>query len=352
MSDADISGAEGQPPGINRAAVTGWLAEHVEGLRPPMEFSLISGGRSNLTYRLTDASGAVRALRRPPTGGVLSTAHDMSREWRFIGALADTTVPVPRPFAFCADTEVTGAPFYVMDFVDGVVLADAHTARPLPEHARYTAGLDTVDVLIALHRVDPDVVGLGDVARREGYLARQLKRWQRQVHQSGAPNLALLDEVHDALAAHIPPQRDGIVHGDFRPGNLCYTAEGRVAAVFDWELATLGDPLADLGWLLSTWVDPADDRPPTTPGPNTEPGFPSRTELAQRYAHATGVDTSELPYYVAFARWRSACIGAGVLARYRAGVMGEDDTHVQRRARDVTAQVEAARAAVTELGLR
>lgn len=345
MSDVDT-------PGIDRTAVTRWLAENVANLRPPVEFTLISGGRSNLTYSVTDAAGAVRALRRPPTGGVLSTAHDMKREWRFISALAGTAVPVPRPYAFCADTEVTGAPFYVMDFVEGLVLGDEQAARLLPEPVRHTSGLDTVDVLVALHRVDPDAVGLGEIARREDYLPRQLKRWRRQAHESGTADLAVLDEVHDALAAHIPPQRDGIVHGDFRPGNLSYTCDGRVAAVFDWELATLGDPLADLGWLLSTWVDPADGRPPTTPGPNAEPGFPSRSELAERYARATGRDTSELPYYIAFARWRSACIGAGVLARYRAGVMGGDDAPAEARAQHVVAQTEAARAAVEELGLR
>lgn len=346
-----MSGDDGGLPGIEPEAVTRWLAEHVDGLRPPVGYRLISGGRSNLTYRLTDAAGAVRALRRPPTGGVLSTAHDMNREWRFLTALTGTGIPVPRPYAYCADDAITGARFYVMGFVDGVVLADGEAARQLPEPARHAAGLDTVDVLAALHAVDPEAVGLGDFARREGYLARQLNRWQRQVHQSGAENLALLDEVHDALAAHIPPQTDGIVHGDFRPGNLCYTGDGRIAAIFDWELATLGDPLADLGWLLSTWADPGDALAPTTPGPTAEPGFPNRAEVAERYANATGRDTSELPYYVAFARWRSACIGAGVLARYRAGVMGEDPYAARDRARDVVEQGEAALAAVDELRL-
>lgn len=338
-------------PGIDLAAVTRWLADHVEGLRPPVELALISGGRSNLTYRLADTTGTVRALRRPPTGGVLGTAHDMSREWRFISAHAGTDVPVPAPVAFCADTAITGAEFYVMSFVEGVVLADEQAAARLDEPARYRAGLDTADVLVALHRIDAHAVGLNAVARPENYIARQLKRWQRQVHHVGAANLALLDEVHDALRAHIPPQTNGVVHGDYRPGNLCYTPEGRIAAIFDWELATLGDPLADLGWLLSTWLEPDDRVPPTTPGPTAAPGFPGRRELAERYARRSGRDISDLPYYLAFARWRSACIGAGVLARYRAGVMGDDGYLTEERARDTERQGEAAFAAVKELGL-
>jgi aminoglycoside phosphotransferase (APT) family kinase protein len=275
----------------------------------------------------------------------------MSREWRFISALDDTEVPVPHPLAYCADTSVIGAEFYVMDYVDGVVLGDQEAARRFPEHLRHTAGLDTVDVLAALHRVDPEVAGLGGTARRAGYLGRQLTRWQRQVHQSGFSELAMLDKVHDALAAHIPPQTDGIVHGDYRPGNLCYTAEGRVAAIFDWELATLGDTMADVGWLLSTWVDPADPLPPTTDGPNAEPGFPTRTELVERYVRGAGREVSELEYYIAFSRWRSACIGAGVHARYAAGVMGEDEPVAGQRGAAAVAQCHAGYLAVERLGL-
>jgi aminoglycoside phosphotransferase (APT) family kinase protein len=338
-------------PGIDRERVTRWLGAHVPGLRGPVEFTLIAGGRSNLTYRVTDAAGMAWALRRPPTGGVLSTAHDMSREWRFISALTGTDVPVPRPIEYCSDTEVTGAEFYVMDFVAGVVLGDAAAARPVPEAARHRAGLATVDAMVALHQVDPDDVGLGSAARRDGYLARQLKRWQRQVHQSGVADLDVLDRVHDALAARIPPAVSGIVHGDLRPGNVCYHPDGSIAAIFDWELATLGDPLADLGWLLSTWVDPADELPPTTGGPNAEPGFPSRSELVERYARGSGRDVSEVPYYLAFARWRAACIAAGVHARYLAGVMGEDDYDVAERGADVARLVEASHVTVRRLGM-
>ncbi|MFJ8930067.1 phosphotransferase family protein [Streptomyces sp. NPDC102364] len=331
-------------------AVAEWVAAHVPGVAPPLTFDLVSGGRSNLTYRVTDASGTVRALRRPPTGGVLSTAHDMSREWRFLTALAPTAVPVPTPLAYCADASVTGAEFYVMDFVDGTVGADQEAVRDWPERARRRAGMSLVEVLAALHELDPAEVGLGDMARPRGYVERQLHRWQRQVHRSGAPDLKLLDTVHDALLARVPAQRTGIVHGDFRPGNLSFAPDGSVIAVFDWELATLGDPLADLGWLVSTWEQPGDTVPPTTAGPSAAPGFCGRADLIDAYAKASGVDVSQLPYYVAFSRWRSACIGAGVAARFAAGVMGENELPVQELERQVLRQSEAAYEAVGDLG--
>lgn len=345
-----MSGAEA---GIERAPVTDWLAANVPDLVPPVTFALVAGGRSNLTYRVEDATGAAFALRRPPTGGVLSTAHDMGREWRFLSALAPTAVPVPRPLAYCADPAVTGAEFYVMEFVDGLVLADLDAGLRLAPGARPCAGHDVVDVLVRLHEVDPVEVGLGDLVRSRGYVERQLYRWHRQVHRSGAANLALLDEVHDLLAARVPAQGDGIVHGDFRPGNMAFGPDGRVRAVFDWELATTGDPLADLGWLVATWQVPDAGPGPTTPGPSAAPGFPSQDELVARYAKTSGRDVSNLPYFVAFARWRSACIMAGVHARYLAGVMGDDGYLDQARQRGEQAEalVHAARDALRDLGI-
>jgi aminoglycoside phosphotransferase (APT) family kinase protein len=336
-------------PGIEHDAVTRWLAER--GVPAPVEFSLVSGGRSNLTYRVTGADGVVRALRRPPTGGVLSTAHDMSREWRFISALHGTGVPVPAPLAYCEDTEVTGAAFYVMDFVDGTVLADRSSVAPMALPVRHRAGMATVECMAALHNLDPDAVGLGDAARRDGYLQRQLRRWQKQVHASGAPDLGLLDQVHDALVANAPEQTTGIVHGDFRPGNLSYGLDGEVLAVLDWELATLGEPLADLGWLIATWEEPGDDLPAVTPGPTAADGFPTREDLIARYAELTRRDLSDLPFYVAFQRWRSCCITAGVRARYQAGHMGDDGYDATARADTEQRQAQLAWQAVKDLGL-
>jgi aminoglycoside phosphotransferase (APT) family kinase protein len=319
--------AESALPGIDADQVGSWLAGHVDGLDQgsgPVKFELVSGGRSNLTYRITGATGATYALRRPPTGGVLSTAHDVSREWRFISAMAPTAVPVPAPVAYCADTAVTGAEFYVMEFIEGLVLADSEAGLALAPRARPSAAGHLVDVLVALHALDPPAVGLGDMVRKTGYVERQLRRWHAQVHATDPPETPLLDEVHDLLARRIPAQAGGIVHGDYRAGNVAFGPDGAIRAVFDWELATSGDPMADLGWLASTWQDPGEPLPPTTPGPSTVAGFPARAQLVRRYARLSGRDVSNLPYWVAFSRWRSACIGVGVRARYLAGHMADD----------------------------
>lgn len=330
-------------PGIDADAVTSWLAARVPDLVPPLNFSFISGGRSNLTYDVTDAAGGRWALRRPPTGAVLATAHDMTREWRLISAVHPAGIPVADPVALCTDETVTGAPFYVMSFVDGVVLTDGAAAAALDESARAEASRRTVDVLADLHALRPADVGLDELAGHANYVHRQLRRWQRQVHSIDLPTIAEFDAVHDLLAATVPESARCIVHGDYRAGNVSYTGQGDVAAVFDWELATLGDPLADLGWLIGTWQRPGDTLPPLTAGPSAEPGFADRDKLVARYAARSGRDVSNLDYYVAFNRWRAACIGAGVLARYRAGVMGVDDEVGAERELLVAEQLQAAK---------
>ncbi|GAA1380471.1 phosphotransferase family protein [Pseudonocardia kongjuensis] len=345
--------------GLDPERVARWLTGTVDALVGPVRFELVAGGRSNLTFRVTDAAGTGYALRRPPTGGVLSTAHDMAREWRFLTALEPTPVPVPRPVAFCADPGVTGAEFYVMEFVEGTVPADAAAGIALGPAACARAGEQTVDVLVELHALDPARTGLGDLVRRTGYLQRQLRRWHAQLHASAdrlprlAADLALLDEVHDLLLAHVPPQRAGIVHGDYRPGNAVFGPDGTLRAVLDWELATTGDPMADLAWLISGWPDPGEDLVPTTSGPSTAPGFPRRAELVRRYADRSGRDVADLPYWTAFARWRAACISAGVQARYLAGHMADDGHLIEARARaeHVTQLGRSARSALRDAGI-
>jgi aminoglycoside phosphotransferase (APT) family kinase protein len=345
------------PAGIDRATVTLWLAGHVDGLTPPVEFELIAGGRSNLTYRVTDAAGAAYALRRPPTGGVLATAHDMSREWRFISAMAPTPVPVAAPLAYCDDPGITGAEFYVTGFVDGQVLGDRDAGLAFPAAARAAAAERAVETLVALHELDPVAIGLGDLVRRTGYAERQLRRWHAQIHapetaeHTRPASLALLGEVHDLLVRNVPAQGNGVVHGDFRPGNLAFGPDGAVRAVFDWELATTGDPMADLGWLTATWEDPGDEVPPATAGPGAVPGFPARAEVVARYARLSGRDVSGLPYWLAFNRWRGACISAGVHARYVSGRMA-DDGYLQlalQRGDDIDRLAAAARDALRDL---
>jgi len=272
-----------------------------------------------------DGAGRRFVLRRPPLGHVLQSAHDMGREHRIIAALGPTPVPVPEALAFCDDEAVNDAPFYVMAFVSGVVLDDERDAeRELDVPARAAAGRSLVDVLADLHAVDPDAVGLGDLGRKEGYVERQLRRWQSQFEKSRTRDIPAMQEVHHRLAAHVPQQRrTGIVHGDYRLGNCLVGDDGAVRAGLDWELCTLGDPLADLGWLVAWWVEPGQSAAHLRRSvPSMAPGFESHRVLVERYVERSGADAADLEYYVAFAYWKLACIAEGVHARYRAGVMG------------------------------
>lgn len=313
--------------GIHADEVTDWFAEHVPAARPPLGFDLIAGGRSNLTYAVTDATGKRWVLRRPPLGHVLATAHDMSREHRIIAALAGTGVPVPAVIGLSPDDSVNGAPFYVMGFVDGPILRNAAVARELPLAHRARAAESIVDVLARIHAVDVDAVGLGDLGRREGYIERQLRRWQGQWEQTKTRELPAIDAVHDRLAAAVPEQgRATIVHGDYRLDNCILDDEGRIQAVLDWELCTLGDPLADVGQLCMYWTEPADDTGAAPDSPTVVEGFGTRADLLERYATVSGRDLSDIDFYIAFGYWKLACICEGVLKRYQAGVMGGPDT--------------------------
>jgi aminoglycoside phosphotransferase (APT) family kinase protein len=319
--------AEEDVAGIDAAKVTAWLEEHIEGARGPFRFEIIAGGHSNLTYAVLAADGRKLVLRRPPLGHVLASAHDMGREHRIIAGLQATAVPVPPALGFCDDVSVTGAPFYVMGYVEGVVVRDRATAeRALSVEARDRVSRSLVDTLAAIHAVDLEAAGLADLGRHEGYVARQLKRWYGQWNLQKTRELPLVDEVHDALAARIPPQGPAtIVHGDYRLDNTMVSPEGDVVAVLDWEICTLGDPLADLGLLLVYWTGP-DDAPSAWAGDSTTaPGFWNRDRLAARYAEISGRDIGNLDFYVAFGFWKLACVLEGVYARYLGGALGDRD---------------------------
>lgn len=311
--------------GIAVERVTDWLAANIEGATAPFRFDLIVGGRSNLTFRVTDAAGVQFVLRRPPTGRVLATAHDMEREHRIITAVGRTDVPVPRTLGLCTDEAVNGAPFYVMEFVEGEVLDSVDKADLLPLDARRSACEHLIDVLADLHAADVDDIGLGDLARREGYVERQIKRWSTQWENSKTREIPAIEEVARHLAENVPEQHGvAIAHGDYRFGNcLVDVADGRVAAVLDWELCTLGDPLADLGYLGVYWV--AADGEGRHNDPTAAPGFMSYAEIVSRYADRTGRDVSNIDYYVAFSSWRLAVISEGVYARYLHGAMGDQN---------------------------
>ena len=312
------------PEGIDRERLEKWFGDHVDGSIPPLSFERLPGGRSNLTYEVRDGDGRAYALRRPPLGPRLGSAHDMGREHKVISALQDTPVPVAPVVAICEDDEVIGAPFYVMDFVPGLVLRSTDSAESFSEADRASIADRVVDTLIAIHEVDPDAVGLGELGRKEDYVARQLHRWSGQWEKSKTRELDLIVDVHRRLEARIPEQGPAtIVHGDYRLDNMILTRTGEVAAVVDWELCTLGDPLADVGLLLVYWSDPGDELIPLVETPTIAPGFPTRDYIRERYEQRSGRDLSRIDYYVALGYWKLAVVLEGVFARYVAGQYGE-----------------------------
>jgi aminoglycoside phosphotransferase (APT) family kinase protein len=334
------------PEGIDAAGVGAWFEENVPGVAPPLRFERISGGRSNLTYAVCDAAGNRWALRRPPLGKRLASAHDMAREHRIIAALADTEVPVAPAIGLCEDEAVNGDPFYVMGWVEGPILRSKAEVSAFPEAAdRRAIGERVVDTLVAIHDVDPDEVGLGELARKEDYVGRQLRRWHGQWHKQHTRELPLVDEVHDRLGARVPEQGPAtIVHGDYRLDNMILSPGGEVAAVVDWELCTLGDPLADVGLLLVYWGEEGDDLIPLLEPATMAPGFPSREQVRELYATRSGRDLAEIDFYVALGLWKLAIVLEGVFARYAAGQYGRPDADegIQRLAGTVERLVAAA----------
>jgi len=310
--------------GIQTENVTKWFADHVPGVSPPLSFEFIAGGRSNLTYKVVDAGNKRYVLRRPPLGHVLESAHDMGREYRIISCLGRTDIPVAPSVGLCTDRSVNGADFYVMGLVEGRVYSDSVDAAAIPEGERHGLGMNVIDILARLHAVNPDDVGLGDLGKKEDYVARQVRRWTRQWENSKTHEVPEMEEAGRLLKENIPRQIGAsIVHGDYRIGNFIVW-ENRVAAVLDWELCTLGDPLADVGYLLNWWQSADEvetgkgDGSPTAVG-----GFPSREELIAYYEKAARRRVTHINYYRALSYWRLAAISQGVYRRYLEGVMGE-----------------------------
>jgi aminoglycoside phosphotransferase (APT) family kinase protein len=341
-------------PGLDVAAVTIWLREHVDA-RPPLHCSLIAAGGSNLTFRVEDADHQSWALRRPPATAVLATAHDVAREYRILDALSrDGTVPVPAAIALCEDETVTGAPFSVMEFVDGTILRTQADGELLGPDDAEVATASLVDVQVAMHSLDPDAVGLGTLSRhRTGYLARQLSRWHTQVESARMRETPLLDELHARLSATVPEEQGAptIVHGDYRFDNTVLGPDHRVVAVLDWELCTIGDAVADFVWSLLYWADPGDEIGFLESAPTLASGFARRAEVAARYAAQSGRALDAMPWLVVFSFWKMACIVEGVYARRSKGARAgarepEDLTRIAQRAdallehaRDVAAGV-------------
>ena len=338
------------PDGIDRSGVEGWFEANVPDAQLPLSFKRISGGRSNMTFGVRDSAGHAWALRRPPLGKRLGSAHDMGREHRVIAALQDTPVPVPPVIGLCENESVNGAPFYVMGFVDGPILRSAEDAKEFDEDERRAIGERVVDTLVAIHAVDPDQAGLGDLGRREAYVERQLRRWHGQWEKSKTRELPVVDDVHDRLSARIPEQGPAtIVHGDYRLDNMILSPSGDVAAVVDWELCTLGDPLADVGMLLVYWSEEGDDFMPLFAPATIAPGFPRRDDIRERYAERSGRDLSQIDFFAALGYWKLAIILEGVYARYASGQYGKTDEGFEAFAKIVERLAEAADEAANRL---
>lgn len=313
------------PIGVDRTTVDPWLARNVPGAVAPFTFCLIAGGRSNLTYRVDDGAGNVFVLRRPPMGHLLPSAHDMAREHRIIAALQSTAVPVAEALAFCDDPAILDRPFYVMRFTNGLILRTMDDANGFPLERRAAVSDSLVGVLGDLHALNVNDVGLGQLGKHDGYIGRQLNRWHAQFTASKLREVPEVDGVFSKLNARIPTQQGvSIVHGDYRLDNTMINSDGQVVAVLDWEICTLGDPLADLGVLLVYSPEPNDLNPPLGFAPTMAPGFRSQREMLTTYEQRSGLDVSAIDFYIAFAYWKLACILDGVYTRYKSGTMGND----------------------------
>jgi aminoglycoside phosphotransferase (APT) family kinase protein len=293
-------------------------AERITG---PLTASLIGGGRSNPTYRLSDGTQSW-VLRRPPYGHMLPSAHDMKREYTAIEALGRTAVPVPQAVHLCEDLSVLGARFYLMELVDGTPVGTVEQASDLTPDERRRLGFCLAETLAALHKVDPGSVGLENFGRPDGYLERQLRRWSQQWEASRTIDRPEVTTLLDRLQRALPETRfPGIVHGDVKLDNILVAPHdrSRIVSVLDWEMATLGDTLADVGIMLGFWDIPGEAPNPITQGLATLPGFPSRAELLDRYATTRGITLPDIDWYVVFADLKLAVILEGIAVRHASG---------------------------------
>jgi aminoglycoside phosphotransferase (APT) family kinase protein len=313
------------PEGIHYENVSRFFRENVPGGDCELSFEQISGGRSNITY-LVRGGGAEWVLRRPPLGHVLPTAHDMAREYRVLSGLRDTDVPVPRTYALCEDAAVNDMPFYVMEYCPGVILADEiPPGYAESEDERRRISLSMIRTLVVLHDVDYAAVGLSEFGHPEGYVERQVRRWAQQWDRSKTDELPEIEELARRLKAALPKSpAASIVHGDYRIGNMALAPDdpGKIVAIFDWEMATLGDPLADLGYTLIYWAEEGDVEPRSRI--TARPGFLKRVDLIEEYAKGSGRDVSVIDFYQVLALYKLAIISEGIYARYLQGkTLGE-----------------------------
>ena len=300
---------------LNVEAVGAWIAGLDIGVRAPLRFSRLGQGHSNLTFLVTGAEERALVLRRPPLGELLASAHDVAREARILSALETTDVPAPRVLGVCSDSRVSDVPLVVMEHVDGLAFDDSAVAETLSPERRRAIGFGLVEALARIHAVDLAQAGLETLASHDSYAARQLKRWHRQWELSRTRDLPAIDDLAERLRTAMPAAKElTLVHGDFHLRNVIVSpVDGSVRAVLDWELCTLGEPLADLGGLLAYW--PQAGEPSSFDVSSALPGFPSRDELAAAYAERTGRSLEALGFWHVLALWKVAIIGEGVLRR-------------------------------------
>jgi aminoglycoside phosphotransferase (APT) family kinase protein len=326
-------------PGVDVPAVSAWIADSDTGLSVPLDFSPVGRGRSNLTYLLVDANGRQAVLRRPPLGELLASAHDIEREMAFLRLLTTAGQPVPAVLGHCPDAQVTGAPFYVMSHVEGVVPESfAVVEARLDEPARAAVGPSLARALAGLHRVKYDDPAFRSVVTTSGesHASRLVRRWSAQWERSKPYEVPLIDEVGRRLAAGMPPQRrTGVVHGDFGIHNCVVSPSGDLCAVLDWEMATLGDPLSDLAWLLMLWPESEADAVASLEPVTSLPGFVNRSQLVDVYSQAAGWEPDALGFWMAMSYWKFTVAIAGIYRRWL-----QDPANGGEGARELGAQVQ------------
>ena len=357
MNTLDQEETHSHVQGFNVRAVEAWITANTQNLTPPFEWVRLEGGHSNLTYRLQDRFGRKAVIRRPPLGKLLPKAHDMSREWAVISSLAPTGFPVPAAVGFCDDKDVTGALFYLMGFSQGRPLHTAVETRDwVPPDRRITLAHSFIDTLAKLHSLNPDEIGLGTLGKKEDYVGRQVKTWYRS-WQSSIESAQYDDQrahdLRDYFIAYRPEQRIArVVHGDYGFHNCLIGADATVAAVIDWEISTLGDPLADLAYTLKSWPETEADMARNPTAPTSVDGFPLRMELAQRYASKTGQNIDSLDFYIGFNLWKSAAILHGVYGRYREGQKSTKGVDMELLMARIDSSLAGAESAINRFKLR
>jgi aminoglycoside phosphotransferase (APT) family kinase protein len=311
-------------PGLDPDVVTPWLEANLTGFAPPYNFSLIAAGGSNLTYRVSADNKGLFILRRPPVRARVASAHDMHREYRIMNALQGSVVPVPEMLAYCEDSTLLDSEFYCMELVPGHALQDRATTQGMNEADCQRATESLLDAQVALHTLDLKRSGLADLAQHDGYVLRQLKRWQGQIDSANRVSSKLFAALHQQLVDSAPVEicPPGLAHGDYRFDNCILADDFTVAAVLDWELCTIGDPLADFVWSLNYWANPGEELTWLLDPPTVNSNFPRRERVFAMYRERIGVDLQHFQWYDAFSWWKQACIVEGVYNRLLQGAGG------------------------------